>query len=117
MDCNIRSKLNEILDEQIKRLVAFGIKTEEDVKFAKKELRKHRLLPDQLETDLCKELKLICLKKYEDSKPLSTRLDGFGWSVAHIQDHMERMLKTKLQEIFIILKSTESGNDDILKNS
>jgi hypothetical protein len=61
-----------------------------------------------MEIDLCKELKLICLKKYEDSKPLSTRFDGFGWSVGHVQDHMDRMLKTKLQEIFIILKSSES---------
>lgn len=109
MDGNIRGKLSEILDEQIKRLVAFGIKSEKDVDNAMNELGKNRLLPDQVETDLCKELKLICLKKYEDVKPLSTRLDGFGWSVAHIQDHMDRMLKTKLQEIFIILKSTEAA--------
>jgi hypothetical protein len=46
MECNIRGKLNEILDEQIKRLVAFGIKTEEDVENAMKKLEKNRLLPD-----------------------------------------------------------------------
>ena len=72
------------------------------------QLRSERLLPDQIETDLCKELKTICTMRHDEIMPSSSRLGGFGWSQNHMKEHMRRLLKSKLVAIASILRCIKS---------
>jgi hypothetical protein len=35
-------------------------------------------------------------------------MEGFGWSHAHLKDHMKRMLTAKLQAMTTILRSSKA---------
>jgi len=47
----------------------------------------------------CAELKTILNKRYEEPIANGTRLHGYGWTRAHVEDHMNRFLTTLLQEV------------------
>jgi hypothetical protein len=98
MECNVRGKIEALLAEQISRLTSSGIKTREDIMHALKRLNDDQLMPNQIERDLCKEIKSSCKQK---------------WSVVHTQDHVARLLKSKLSELFTILRNTESNKNDV----
>jgi hypothetical protein len=108
IECNVRGKLEAILAEHVSRMLASGAASSKDIVSAMDLLRLKRLMPENVESDLCKELKNICTRRFEQAMPESNRLDGFGWSKAHIKEHMKRMLTAKLQEITTILRSTKS---------
>jgi len=105
MDFDVRGTLETILAEQISRLLLSGNANLQEVEDIQASLKKHKLMPDQIECDLTKELATACNFKYDDIVQTSNRLDGYGWSVQHLQEHMERMLKQKLQQISTILRT------------
>jgi hypothetical protein len=94
MECNVRGKIEALLAEQISRLTSSGIKTRDDIMQALKQLNEDQLMPIQIERDLCKEIKSSCKQK---------------WSVTHTQDHVARLLKNKLAELFTILRNTSAS--------
>lgn len=104
-ECNVKGKLEAILAEQISRLLSCGSIKPEVVNDITKDLRDQNLLPEQIESSLCTELKLICTKRYDTIMQDSDRLNGFGWSDAHIKVHMQRLLKTKLSEVASVLRA------------
>lgn len=108
VECDVRGKLNAILTEQVSRLLISGSSTPQGVQSAMDQLRSERLLPDQIETDLCKELKTICTMRHDEIMPSSSRLGGFGWSQNHMKEHMRRLLKSKLVAIASILRCIKS---------
>lgn len=57
------------------------------------ELHAADCLPENVRDKCWDELSRVCLKKYSTSMASSTRFEGFGWSSAHIDDHMQRFLK------------------------
>ena len=105
MDFDVRGTLETILAEQISRLLMSGNANLQEVEDIQIALKKHRLMPEQIECDLAKELSDACSFKYDDIVQTSNRLDGYGWSVQHLQEHMERMLKQKLQQLSTILRT------------
>ena len=61
-------------------------------------LKARDLDPESIDAALCKELKLVLAIQYEE--PIgSSRLNGHGWSVNHVKEHMRRALRLKLQEV------------------
>ena len=109
IECDVRGKLELILSEQVSRLIISGSSTNEGIELAMRTLKDHRLLPEQIESDLCKEIKIICTIRHDEAMPNSSRLDGFGWSQNHLKEHMKRMLKGKLEATASILRTTKSA--------
>ena len=107
-ECNVRGKLEAILAEQIARLLSCGLITSPVVIEITDTLRAQHLLPEQIESTLCAELKLICSQRYETAMPESTRFNGFGWSESHLKEHMRRLLKSKLSETATVLRTLSS---------
>ena len=105
VECEILQKLELMLSEQIIRLLASDMITTQKALVSMKKLSESRLLPKQIEEDLCKELRNISLLRYPDSLMGSTRKNGFGWSENHMKEHMRRMLKTKLSAVEFILRT------------
>jgi hypothetical protein len=63
------------------------------------------------------ELAIVLNKKY-DTEVTSGRLDNYGWSTAHIRDHMHRFLQSKMRAVGEILKvyvreGLEASDDSI----
>jgi hypothetical protein len=104
IDCDVRGSLTNILSEQISRLVYSGSLTKEGVKDVMNELHENGLMPEQIDLSLAKELRILCVYKYDDIMPSSNRLGGWGISMERIQTQMERLLKVKLGEISTILR-------------
>jgi hypothetical protein len=107
VECDVRGKLDAILSEQVSRLLISGSSTKEGIEKAMQKLREERLLPEQIESDLCREIKIICSMRHDEAMPNSSRLDGFGWSQNHMKEHMKRMLKGKLEATASILRTTK----------
>jgi hypothetical protein len=114
VECDVRGKLEAILSEQVSRLLISGSSTKEGIEMAMKKLRNERLLPEQIESDICKEIKIICTMRHDEAMPNSSRLDGFGWSQNHLKEHMKRMLKSKLEATASILRTTKSTNTAVV---
>lgn len=115
MDVDIRGTLEIILSEQIQRLLASKTIKTFDVDKITENLIACRLMPDMIEEDLAKELKLICTSTYDNVFSTSNRLGGFGWSLNHMQQHMTRILKLKLQHSSTILRT--KGNYNLKENT
>ena len=96
MECDIRGKLEAILAEQVSRLLASGSKTSKDIESAMIQLRSEGLMPEQIERAVCAELKIVCSQRYDEALQTSTRMNGFGWSIGHIKEHMRRFMKQKM---------------------
>ena len=61
-------------------------------------LTSKNLDPQSIDAALCKELKMVLGIQYDE--PIgSSRLNGHGWSVNHVKEHMRRALRLKLQEV------------------
>jgi hypothetical protein len=105
VECDIVQKIELILAEQVTRLLASDMMTSKSASESMLKLSESRLLPKQIEEDLCKELRNISLLRYTDALQGSTRKNGFGWSENHMKEHMRRLLKTKLSAIEFILRS------------
>jgi hypothetical protein len=114
--CDVRSKLEAILSEQITRLLKSGMIQNHHVLEAMTVLRSKRLLPDQIESDICKELKKISLLRYDIAMPSSQRANGFGWSLEHMKSHMQKMLKCKIEEVSTILRVVSSEASKVTKS-
>ena len=62
-------------------------------------LRTEKLNASSLTQAIQDELHHICTLKYEE--PIQTnapRLEGYGWSYHHVQDHMNRFFKSLLEK-------------------
>jgi hypothetical protein len=104
MDPNIKGKLEAILAEQMARLIASGSINNKGAEDIMKRLRTERLMPDQIELDICIELKKTCMIKMEEAITTSTRFGGLGWSEGHIKDHMKRCMKEKMDAFASIIR-------------
>ena len=104
-NADIRGLLENILGEQITRLLASDHLKRKDVQTVTNALRESKLLPDQIEADLAQELQTICGLKYESANTSSNRLDGFGWSLYHLQEHMRKVMESKLSSVGIVLRT------------
>jgi hypothetical protein len=102
---DVRGLLENILGEQISRLLASKHVDKSEIDDLTRALKESQLLPDQIEEDLAKELSSICNLRYEMANSASHRLQGFGWSVKHMQEHMERVLKSKLEHLGTVLRT------------
>lgn len=68
-------------------------------------LTEARLGPDDINGSCAKELKAIVQKRYEE--PIaSSRLQGYGWSTRHVQDHMRLFFKDKMQKAGQVLQAS-----------
>ena len=105
VECEIVQKIELILAEQITRLLASEKITAAKASESMKKLSESRLLPKQIEEDLCKELRNISLLRYSEALQGSSRKNGLGWSENHMKEHMRRLLKTKLTAVEFILRS------------
>lgn len=103
--CNVRGKLEAIISEQIERLLASGLLNHEKVELIMLKLSENNLLPNQIESDICKELKKICMLKYDIAIEGSKRLNGFGWSEEHIKSHIKKLMKSKLAASSTIIRT------------
>lgn len=104
-EIEIKETLENILAEQMNRLFSTGSIKKDEMNFIITSLQNSRLMPEQIENDLTKELEAICSYRYDDAMLSSNRHGGFGWSLQHMQEHMERFLKLKLQKISTILRT------------
>lgn len=103
-DPNIRGKLESILAEQMARLIASGSIDTVGAEDIMKRLRKESLMPEQIERDICIELKKTCMIKMEEAVATSSRFGGLGWSEGHIKDHMKRCMKEKMDAFTSIIR-------------
>jgi hypothetical protein len=67
---------------------------------------------EQVDQKCCAELKTILNKRYEDPIPNGTRLQGHGWTRAHVEDHMNRYLTKLLQDVNVHLRTLLVSNED-----
>jgi biopolymer transport protein ExbB/TolQ len=102
---DVRGLLENILGEQISRLLASKHIDKSEIDDLTRALKDSQLLPEQIEEDLAKELSSICNLRYESANAASHRLQGFGWSLQHMQEHMERVLKSKLEHLGTVLRT------------
>ena len=102
---DVRGQIEAILGEHVSRLLASGHLLKSEIDDLTAALRESKLLPDQIEADLAEELKSLCNLRYEIANAESRRLDGFGWSVNHMQQHMERFMKSKLEQMGTVLRT------------
>jgi hypothetical protein len=102
---DVRGLLESLLGEQVSRLLASKHINRSEIDDLTRALRDSRLLPDQIEADLAEELRSICNLTYEVANASSNRLNGFGWSLAHMQEHMERILKSRLELLGTVLRT------------
>jgi uncharacterized protein (DUF1810 family) len=97
-----REKIQAIYEQQSQRLKM----TMNDGAFVDhlfEKLYSHGHSPTEISKRCCNELKLVLIKRYEE--PIgSNRLDGYGWTRAHIEDHMKRYLASQLEEAGAFLK-------------
>jgi hypothetical protein len=95
-------KIQAIYDQQSQRLKV----TLQDGPFVEtlfQQLYSKGHSPLEISKRCCAELKLVLAKRYEE--PIgSNRLDGYGWTRAHIEDHMKRFLAAQLEEAGASLK-------------
>ena len=110
-ECDVKGKLDAIMTEQIARLMASGSLSHAKVEESMNQLRMQRLLPNQIESDICKELKNICQLKYETAIPGSKRMNGFGWSEEHMKSHMKKLMKSKLAATATVLRIACSSKE------
>lgn len=70
-----------------------------------------------IDKSLCAELKLVLVRRYEH--PIaSTRLEGYGWTVAHVKDHMRRLLKSKMQQAGALMRSiVMNGEHEVMEEA
>jgi hypothetical protein len=104
MNCNVRANLENLLDEQMNRIVADGSIDKENFDEIMQDLRDNQLMPDQLDSELASKLKELCMWKNEEVSK-SPRLDGYGLSVEYITTVMDRLLKAKLSELATVLRT------------
>jgi len=102
---DVRGLLESLLGEQVSRLLSSKHISRGEIDDLTRALRESRLLPDQIEADLAEELRSICNLRYEVANVSSNRLNGFGWSLAHMQEHMERILKSRLELLGTVLRT------------
>lgn len=104
-----QSSLEEYYDEQRKRLNSNLDRARVDEAFA--ELERRGLDAEAVTVACARELRMILVKRYE--QPIkSTRLNGHGWTVMHVQDHMRRFLKSKLREAGEVMRFFLSPSRD-----
>jgi len=97
-----RKRLETLFDQQKTRLhVASNDKERVDIAFADLEASEYSIT--KIDTRCAAELKVILSKRYEHTIN-SSRLNGFGWTRGHIEDHMKRFLNQQLQEAGTVLK-------------
>jgi len=108
-----RSALQELFTQQRQRLECVVDKTNVDTAFQK--LEEMGLDIVSIDRDCCTELQTILNKRYDD--PIgSNRLNGMGWTSAHVNDHMKRFLQSKMQSAGHFLRQflvpTDEASDD-----
>ena len=108
LDCDIRGTLENILSEQISRLLSCGTLEESQIGDVLNILKSEGLMPDQIDLALAHELRVMCTSRYDDVMPTSNRLGGWGYSMERIQTHMERELKSKLSALSTVLRTRMS---------
>lgn len=81
-------------------------------------LRRRKLDPESIDADLAENLYRVLSMTYEE--PIgSSRLAGHGWTVNHIKEHMKRALKSKFEEVSVVVheilvasQSDEASRED-----
>lgn len=97
-----RAAIDELFKNQLSRI---SKAVDADVYRAAQEcLEINGLLAEDINRECMKELSIILNKKY-DVEVASGRLDNYGWSTAHIRDHMGRFLQSKMKAVGNILKA------------
>jgi hypothetical protein len=96
-----RSAIDDLFTNQLHRISKAV--TNETLECAKQSLEQNHLFPDDINRDCMKELTIILNKRY-DTEVSSGRLDNYGWSTAHVRDHMHRFLQSKMKTVGLILK-------------
>ena len=105
MLADVRGLLESIMGEQFSRLLAAGQLKAAEVGAISAILHEARLTPELMEQDLAQELKAVCSIRYDAPMKGSTRLEGYGWSLGHMQSHMERLLRVKLQALATVFRT------------
>jgi hypothetical protein len=97
-----RAAIDELFKNQLSRI---SKAVDPEVFNAAQEcLEDNNLLAEDIDRECMKELSIILNKKY-DIEVASGRLDNYGWSTAHIRDHMGRFLQSKMKAVGNILKA------------
>ena len=103
-----RIALQELFTQQRQRLEC--VKDTKKVQEAFQKLEEMGLDVETIDKDCCSELQTILNKRYDD--PIgSNRLNGLGWTSAHINDHMKRFFQAKIQSAGQFLRQTLISND------
>jgi hypothetical protein len=96
-----RASIHDLFDSQRQRISKAVC--QDTMNAALETLEKHNLNEDHIDRECMKELSIVLNKKY-DNEVTSGRLDNFGWSTAHIRDHMHRFLQSKMKAVGEIFK-------------
>ena len=108
-----RAALDELFEQQRVRLTT--VAGPERVASAFAALAGMNLDAESIDKRCCLELQQILTKKYED--PIaSSRLAGYGWTTAHVKDHMRRFLQSRVQHAGQVMRSYINGDHDDLEH-
>ena len=107
-----RTALDELFQQQRQRLAT--VAGTERVTAAFEALTAMNLDAEAIDKRCCVELQQILGKKYDD--PIaSSRLAGYGWTTAHVKDHMRRFLQSRIQHAGQVMRSYINGDHDDLE--
>ena len=107
-----RSALDELFQQQRVRLTT--VAGPERVNAAFEALKAMNLDAEAIDKRCCVELQQILSKRYDD--PISSsRLSGYGWTTAHVKDHMRRLLQSRVQHAGQVMRSYVDGDHDDLE--
>jgi hypothetical protein len=108
-----RSKLENYFYQQKQRMINVT-HNRELVEKLFDDLQSKEYGPVDIDERCCNELKTVLLNRYDDVIQ-TTRLQGYGWTRAHIEDHMKRYLNAQLREAVSILKTGLKESDASLE--
>ena len=97
----MQQAIEDLFNEQKRRLLLKY--SEESVRTVWLQLEDKCLLPENIDNKIAIELARVSQLRYEENIG-SNRLEGFGWSSAHIKDHMKRFLQGLIKESSAVMK-------------
>jgi hypothetical protein len=109
-DVGICDTLRAILDHQVIGIKRIKNLNNEAVNTIYARLSERACRPEDISSQVTEELNTIVAYRSEFFNASSSRMDGFGWSDLHIQDHMKRFIESKIERMMRCLRS--SGESD-----
>jgi hypothetical protein len=108
-----KSAINDLFATQRLRIAKAVLP--ETLDAASRTLDEYNLNEESIDRECMKELAIVLNKKY-DNEVTSGRLNNYGWSTAHIRDHMHRFLQSKMKAVGEIFKVYVREGPDASKN-